>query len=138
MIITSSRIYIIHKKLPVGSRHNVNAKYKEGGGDNNLTKNICTHGVGSQVPTQNVLYNQVNNLSVYLILNKYLVVTTTCAKIYVAKLELSKYTRYRILIAHNNGNVNLTGVDGGQVRPQKLQTDAKVKLILTLTQSGTT
>ena len=50
------------------------------------------------------------------------VVTTTLPKIYVKNMELSKYNQYRILIPHNNGNVNLTGVGGGQARPRKLQT----------------
>ena len=37
-------------------------------------------------------------------------------------MELSKYTRYRILVPHNNGNVKLTGVHGEQARPHKYQT----------------
>ena len=36
-------------------------------------------------------------------------------------MELSKYTQYRILGPHNNGNVKLTGVDGEQATPQKIQ-----------------
>ena len=47
------------------------------------------------------------------------VVTTTLPKILVENMELSKYTWYRILVPHDNGNVKLTGVDGEQVRPQK-------------------
>ena len=47
------------------------------------------------------------------------VVTTTVPKILLENMELSKYTRYRILVPQNNGIVKLTGVDGEQVRPQK-------------------
>ena len=50
------------------------------------------------------------------------VVTTTLPKIYVNNLDLIKYTRYRILVPHNNGNVKLTGVDGDKVRPNKSKT----------------
>ena len=49
------------------------------------------------------------------------VVTTTLPKIYVKNTELSKYTRYRILVTHNSVNVKLIGVDGEQVRPHKSQ-----------------
>ena len=37
-------------------------------------------------------------------------------------IELIKYTEYRILVPHNNGNIKLAGVDGEQARPHKLQT----------------
>ena len=50
------------------------------------------------------------------------VVTPTVPKIYVYNLELSKHTRYRILVPRNNGNVKLTGVYGEQARPHKSQT----------------
>ena len=82
-MITSSKIYTINQKPPVGSRHNDNAKYTEGGGNYHLTKNIREN------------------------------------------MELSKYSWYGILVPHNNGNFNLTGVDGDQVRPHKLQTQMR-------------
>ena len=41
--------------------------------------------------------------------------------IYMETMELSKYTLYRILVPHNNGNANLTGVERKQVRPHKSQ-----------------
>ena len=41
---------------------------------------------------------------------------TTLPKIHLENMELSKYTQYRILVPHNDGNVNLTGVDGEQAR----------------------
>ena len=50
------------------------------------------------------------------------VVTTTLSNIYVENLELSKYTRYIVLVPHNNGNINLTGVDGEQARLHILKT----------------
>ena len=37
-------------------------------------------------------------------------------------MKLSNHTRYRILVSHNSGNVNLTGVDGEQTSPHKSQT----------------
>ena len=40
-------------------------------------------------------------------------------------MELSKYSWYGILVPHNNGNFKLTGVDGDQVRPHKLQTQMR-------------
>ena len=49
-------------------------------------------------------------------------VTTTLLKIYVKNLELSKYTQYRNLVPHKNGNINLKGVNGEQVSPHKSQT----------------
>ena len=51
----------MHHKPQVGSRRNDNDKYTEGCGDDLLTKNICTHIVGSQVPTQDVVHNQVDH-----------------------------------------------------------------------------
>ena len=39
-MITSSKIYIINQKPPVGSHCNDNAKYTEGGGNDHLAKNI--------------------------------------------------------------------------------------------------
>ena len=45
-------IYDWHQKPPVVSRRNNNTKYIEGIGRDHLTKNICMHGVGAQVPTQ--------------------------------------------------------------------------------------
>ena len=50
------------------------------------------------------------------------VVMATLPKIYVENMELGKYTRYRILVPHNNVNIKLTGVDVEQARPHKLQT----------------
>ena len=59
MIITSSKVYIIHQKPPVGSCCNGETKYIEGSGDYHLTKKICTHGVRAQIPTKDVVNNQV-------------------------------------------------------------------------------
>ena len=39
-MITSSKIYIINQKTPVGRHHRDNAKDTEGGGNNHLTKDI--------------------------------------------------------------------------------------------------
>ena len=50
------------------------------------------------------------------------VVTTTLPRIYVKNMELSKYTRYIILVPPNNGYFKIIGVDGNQARPNKLQT----------------
>ena len=50
------------------------------------------------------------------------VIMTTLPKLYVKNLELSKYTRYRILIPYDNINVHLTGVNGKKVSPHKSQT----------------
>ena len=65
---------------------------------------------------------------------------TTLPKLYVKNLELSKYTRYRILIPYDNINVHLTGVNGEKSEsPQIANMDTIVNLILilTLTQAGT-
>ena len=56
------------------------------------------------------------------------VVTTTLPKIYVGNLELSKYTRCRILLPHNNVNFKIIGLNGEQVRPQKLQHSYKSRI----------
>ena len=48
-------------------------------------------------------------------------VVTTTIKIHVETLEVSKYTQYRILVPHNNGNFKLTGLEEDQARPHKSQ-----------------
>ena len=45
--------------------------------------------------------------------------------IYVKHMELSKYTRYIILVPHNNGNVKFTVVHGKQVSNKLAPTNRK-------------
>ena len=40
-------------------------------------------------------------------------------------MELSKYTRYTILVPHHNGNIKLTGLHGERVRNKRGPTDRK-------------
>ena len=53
-------------------------------------------------------------------------------------MELSKYTRYRILVPHNNGNVKLTGLDGEQARTKncKHEWESKFDIDINIDPSG--